>query len=107
MIEQKGPDRGTVVMVSGSASGIGVAGALTLLFIGLRLTGNIDWSWWWVLSPVWITGSLVILMLAAFTILWVIAGVADERERDRAWRERRGLPPQQQHGPAHRWRRGT
>ena len=25
--------------------------ALTLLFIGLKLTGYIDWSWWWVASP--------------------------------------------------------
>ena len=24
---------------------------LTILFIGLKLTGHIDWSWWWVLSP--------------------------------------------------------
>lgn len=27
---------------------------LLLLFIGLKLAGVIDWSWWWVLSPVWI-----------------------------------------------------
>lgn len=25
--------------------------ALTLLFVALRLTGHISWSWWWVLSP--------------------------------------------------------
>ena len=34
--------------------GIGFAGALALLFIGLKLGGAIDWSWWWVLSPIWI-----------------------------------------------------
>lgn len=28
---------------------------LTLLFIGLKLTGHITWSWLWVLSPMWIT----------------------------------------------------
>lgn len=27
---------------------------LTLLFIGLKLTNNINWSWIWVLSPEWI-----------------------------------------------------
>lgn len=34
-----------------STGGIGFSGALTLLFVGLRLTSVIDWSWWWVLSP--------------------------------------------------------
>jgi hypothetical protein len=33
-------------------------GALTLLFIALKLTGHIDWSWWWVLSPQLIVGGL-------------------------------------------------
>lgn len=35
---------------------------LTILFIGLKLTHSIDWSWWWVLSPMWI----------AFAALFVI-----------------------------------
>lgn len=29
--------------------------ALALLFIGLKLTSTIDWSWVWVLSPIWLT----------------------------------------------------
>lgn len=33
---------------------IGFAGLLTLLFITLRLTDVIGWSWLWVLSPLWI-----------------------------------------------------
>ena len=36
---------------------------LTLLFIGLKLTGYIAWSWWWVLSPYWIS------LTAAFVIV--------------------------------------
>lgn len=27
---------------------------LTILFVALKLTNNIDWSWWWVLSPLWL-----------------------------------------------------
>lgn len=38
-------------------------GLLTILFIGLKLTHYIDWSWWWVLSPLWISALLVILIL--------------------------------------------
>jgi hypothetical protein len=34
--------------------GIGFLGALCLLFIGLKLGNVIDWSWWWVLSPMWL-----------------------------------------------------
>jgi cell division protein FtsW (lipid II flippase) len=37
---------------------------LLVLFIGLKLTGYIDWSWWWVLSPVLIPIALVILYMA-------------------------------------------
>jgi hypothetical protein len=34
---------------------------LTVLFIGLKLTGYISWSWWWVLSPIWIPLLLVLV----------------------------------------------
>lgn len=36
---------------------------LLILFIGLKLTNNIDWSWWWVLSPIWIPFTLSVLLL--------------------------------------------
>jgi hypothetical protein len=45
-----------------SSGGIGFAGLLTILFIGLKLTGYISWSWWWVLSPLWISILLVIII---------------------------------------------
>ncbi len=46
-----------------SSSGIGFAGMLTILFIGLKLTGYIAWSWLWVLSPLWIGVVVVIVGL--------------------------------------------
>jgi hypothetical protein len=39
---------------------------LTLLFIGLRLTNYIDWSWWWVLAPLWMPLTIVMIGLAIF-----------------------------------------
>ena len=39
----------------------------TLLFVGLKLTGHIDWSWWLVLAPMWapiIAGILTLLIMA-------------------------------------------
>lgn len=47
---------------SSSSSGIGFAGMLTILFIGLKLTNYVAWSWWWVLSPLWITFALVFVL---------------------------------------------
>jgi hypothetical protein len=47
---------------SSSSSGIGFGGLLTILFIALKLTGVIAWSWWWVLSPIWISILLVLLI---------------------------------------------
>lgn len=37
-----------------SGGGISFSGALTLIFITLKLCGVIDWSWLWILSPIWI-----------------------------------------------------
>jgi len=59
-----------------NSNGIGFSGALTLLFIGLKLGNVIDWSWWWVLSPLWISGAIVIVMLAVIAIIALI--IADK-----------------------------
>lgn len=55
--------------------GIGFLGALTILFIALKLTHVIDWSWWWVLSPIWIPVAVVlgIIVIAAIVMLIVKA----------------------------------
>ncbi len=42
---------------------IGFTGLLTILFIALKLLDKIDWSWWWVLSPIWISIGLWIFIL--------------------------------------------
>ena len=49
---------------SSSGGGISFGGLLTVLFIGLKLGGVIDWSWWWVLSPLWIGFSIIALVFA-------------------------------------------
>jgi hypothetical protein len=49
-----------------STSSISFAGLLTIVFIVLKLIGKINWSWFWVLSPLWIGFALVIVILAIF-----------------------------------------
>jgi uncharacterized protein (DUF983 family) len=56
-----------------SSSGIGFPGLLTVLFIGLKLTGFINWSWWWVLSPLWISALLALVILAVVFGLAILA----------------------------------
>lgn len=52
-----------------ASGGIGFAGLLTIVFIILKLCGIITWSWWWVLSPLWISAILwVILMIIVLLV---------------------------------------
>ena len=41
---------------------------LTLIFITLKLTNYIDWSWWAVLAPLWVPGVLVFAVVFAFGV---------------------------------------
>ena len=54
---------------SASGGGIGFCGLLTVLFIGLKLTHHIDWSWWWVLSPMWIGAAVGLAVLFLFGVV--------------------------------------
>jgi len=58
---------------SGSSSGIGFSGLLTVLFIGLKLTGFINWPWVWVLSPIWINFLIVLAFFFVVGILYFLA----------------------------------
>jgi hypothetical protein len=58
---------------SSSSSGIGFVGMLTIAFIVLKLTNFINWSWWWVLSPIWIVTGAVLLILAFAGIIAIVA----------------------------------
>ena len=58
-------------------SGMGLSGWLTVLFVGLKLTGYITWPWVWVLSPLWISALLVIVLIAIAFLIAIITGVID------------------------------
>ena len=50
------------------SGGIGFTGLLTIVFITLKLLNVINWSWWWVLSPIWIT-TILVLAIVIISIL--------------------------------------
>jgi hypothetical protein len=56
-------------MSSSSSSGIGFSGLLTVLLIGLKLTGHITWPWIWVLSPLWVSAIIAIIVVALLLLL--------------------------------------
>ena len=43
---------------------VGFGDLILVLFLGLKMAHFIDWSWWWVLSPLWLSGILSLVMIA-------------------------------------------
>jgi hypothetical protein len=59
------------------SGGIGFTGLLTIAFTILKLTGNISWSWWWVVSPLWIPlafYAVVFLVTLLLAFLFAMVG---------------------------------
>lgn len=49
-------------------TGMSFAGVLTVVFVVLKLVGVINWSWIWVLSPIWIGWIITLILIIA--IIW-------------------------------------
>lgn len=69
---------------STASGGIGFAGLLTIAFIVLKLTHVIAWSWWWVLSPLWISFAIVVAIFLVIGIFAAGVALAQRRRRRRA-----------------------
>lgn len=54
-----------------TSGAVGFLGLLTILFIGLKLTGYVNWSWWWILVPLW--GPLVLLLIIIIVLVIIVA----------------------------------
>ncbi len=46
--------------------------SLGILFIALKLTNYIDWSWWWVLCPLWATAAVAVSIFLAVLMTAVV-----------------------------------
>ena len=62
-----------------SSSGIDFFGLLTIVFIVLKLTKVIDWSWWWVTAPAW--GSVAVILIVAI-VLGTIQFLGDKKSKN-------------------------
>jgi hypothetical protein len=55
-----------------TSSGLGLGSVLFIVFLILKLTGNINWSWWWVTSPLWIPITLGVIILGIVGLVAVL-----------------------------------
>ena len=55
---------------SNSSNGLGLGTILFLIFMVLKLTNYINWSWWWVTAPLWIPAIAIILIVGVIGIIW-------------------------------------
>ena len=51
-----------------ASGGFGLGTVLFIVFLVLKLTRNIDWSWWWVTAPLWIPLLIAVLLLTVLGI---------------------------------------
>lgn len=49
-------------MSKNSSSGVSFGGVLFIAFLVLKLTDNIDWSWWWVTAPLWLPIAAILII---------------------------------------------
>ena len=56
-----------------TSGGFGLGTVLFIVFLVLKLTNTIDWSWWWVTSPLWISAGLVIIVLLIILLIAMFA----------------------------------
>ena len=57
-----------------TSNGIGVGTTLFIVFLILKLTNTIDWSWWWVTSPLWLPLALGIVILGVVGMVMGASG---------------------------------
>lgn len=56
-------------MSNQTSSGVGFGGLLFIVFLILKLTQTIDWSWWWITAPLWIPIGLTLLISLILVII--------------------------------------
>jgi hypothetical protein len=54
--------------------GISLGTILFIVFLILKLTETIDWSWWWVTAPLWIPVALVVVFLIISGLIMFLLG---------------------------------
>lgn len=62
---------------------VGLSTLLTIIFIVLKLCGIISWSWWWVLSPLWVGVAIFIVVTVVVCLCGCIATTIEEKRENK------------------------
>lgn len=57
-------------------------GALLAVLVGLKAGGAIAWSWWWVLTPLWLPSAVLVLVFGPVVAGLVVTTLVVERGSD-------------------------
>ena len=60
-----------------NSGGIGLSGLLTVLFVGLKLTNYITWSWTWVLAPLWIPVAIGVGLILIAVLMFLVKKILE------------------------------
>lgn len=61
-------------MSDSDGASAGIVTTVQIVFLILKLAGLVAWSWFWVLSPLWISAALLIGACIVALIIWVVLG---------------------------------
>ena len=76
-------------MDSKTSVSVDFSGLLLVIFVTLKLVGErfhtpvADWSWWWVLCPLWIPFAIVAVILVGAGVVWLGCEIMDRRDKRR------------------------
>jgi fatty acid desaturase len=66
-----------------NSKGLGLVSVLTIVFVVLKLVGVINWSWFWVLSPIWID---ILIFVVIFCVLYAWSEHEDSKGKCDKWK---------------------
>jgi fatty acid desaturase len=66
-----------------NSKGLGLVSVLTIVFVVLKLVGVINWSWFWVLSPIWID---ILIFVVIFVILYAYSEHEERKDKRDKWK---------------------
>jgi hypothetical protein len=64
-----------------NTNGYGFMSLLAVLFIGLKISGVITWSWWWVLAPLWVPAVIASVILVCVGAIHVLTLAREQSRR--------------------------
>ena len=63
-----------------TSSGLGFGAVLFIVFLILKLTNVINWSWWWVTAPLWIPTGLAIMIFIVTALVIMVKLIKRKRQ---------------------------